>query len=261
MRGLRPRTPLRNGAGERHAVASHVDRVADSGTPVPTGSSWVEPVAATAPRSASCRPAVLDRPAPRDDVSYPANCTSTSGLLSSHASSSSRRSMRESMADIRRRRSLPSRTGVAIGGHVGLCALLQVEREGGVRQQVRIPRPTPRPARDVDVAVEVGEADFDAASLTGLPSRRRDVDQPIVLERPLNLVIHLVSSLRVIAAPAAMPARTRVEQSHRRVLHRPRATRRPYVSRRSRRKSSRSRKRSPLEGGSEAAGGPPTSSV
>src|SRR6187200_984137 len=71
-----------------------------------------------------------------------------------------------------------------MGRQIGLDASLQVERELGVRPQVRDPAPWEAgPAADDDAPVDVVEDELYPPRQAGLAAGRRDVHYPAVAER------------------------------------------------------------------------------
>ena len=73
-------------------------------------------------------------------------------------------------------------------------ALLQVVRELRVGEQVRRPVARPRVVRQVDLAVETAQTHLLPVRVSGLAAGRRDVDQPIVIERVANVGVQWVAS-------------------------------------------------------------------
>ena len=84
--------------------------------------------------------------------------------------------------------------GCRSGGHIRLEPLLEVERELGVCEEVRIPvAPARGSPGDVDLPLAMVEPYLDAAGLSGCPASRGDVDHAALFQRVLYLCIHTSS--------------------------------------------------------------------
>jgi hypothetical protein len=87
---------------------------------------------------------------------------------------------------------------------VSADALLQVERELGIRAQVREPVAAPGRAAQVEPAVDPVEPGLDRALAAALAADRRDVDRAVPLESPANCIVHARDNARCGGAiPAA----------------------------------------------------------
>ena len=100
------------------------------------------------------------------------------------------------LQDARENRPLLVRVADRRGAHVqvALHALLQVVRELRVGEQVRRPVARPRVVRQVDLAVETAQTHLLPVRVSGLAAGRRDVDQPIVIERVANVGVQWMAS-------------------------------------------------------------------
>src|SRR5215813_7703360 len=83
------------------------------------------------------------------------------------------------------------------GGQVGSDALLEVEGEFGVRQQVGIPVAASRGPRNVQAPRNMVEPDLFTAGLPGFPAPGGDVDGAVAFQSLFDRLVHNISPVVV----------------------------------------------------------------
>src|SRR5436853_3944375 len=100
--------------------------------------------------------------------------------------------------------------GSRSGGQVSLDALLEVEGEFGVRQQVGIPIAASRRPRNVQASLNIVEPDLFTAGLPGFPAPGGDVDGAVAFPGLFDRLVHNASPMAVQGAQRARLASCRI---------------------------------------------------
>src|SRR5262249_25024524 len=100
--------------------------------------------------------------------------------------------------------------GSRSGGQVSAYALLEVEGEFGVRQQVGISVASARGPRDVQASCNIVQPDLFTAGLPGLPASGGDIEGAVAFPSLFDRLVHNASPMVVQSAQRARPSPCRM---------------------------------------------------